>query len=575
MNLFRYPKQTDTHADTLAVAGFAFLLQNLGGVRRKVRVRDTGANWELTVVPPFDLNVVERWEGDPLYPYVKLKGDGKAPEGAFDYEAESQRLLQKRSAPKKSRGRRSPALDAESSMLSEAAAEPLPETALLRIFNGMRKGFKGDIMMHAALRATPPREALAARLQALAGSPFEAVEVKLPLSASQWFMPLCGKGVTRVKANGAGLGQFPDDRMDWFDTWMRYVGMYQALTSHGVGDDLKLAVLVPADIDAEALPLLRARLRERSVFGGRIDVRAPLELARTLVEHSEELVSHEPGWLVRFGGRRPREILRGLQVTTYKKMGTASSVMNVAFLGIPSWSSISDRITAQEFLETLADLDQYQRALRVDEKRRPQDKKPRSEDIELMRALRDVVSAGTVEVACIFFARLAADALRRLSAEPSVPLISEVTVRRIFMGIEPSLSAILDDAGFKSIAKAIRAATIHAQLHENDRVLQPRYGLAQAWRQAAAHKKRFAAELARFVQGFNADIVRKREVDQHADREKRIYPSLVMVDDLTSVLQLVEAHGSHLVAHLLLAVGFAQTQRVGSSESTSTAKENA
>lgn len=567
MKIFRYPKRTDTHADTLAVAGLGYLLQNLGGVRRKVQVRDTGANWELTVDPPFDEGAVGRWDGDPLYPYVKLKGDSEAPEGAFDYEAESQRLLQKRGAPKKPRGRRNPAVDAETSMLSEATAEPHPEIALVRIFNGMRKGFKGDIRMHAALRAAPPREALGARLQSLAGSATEAAEVELPLTASQWFMPLCGKGVMRVKANGAGLGQFPDDRMDWFDTWMRYVGMYQVLTSHGVGDDLKLAVLVPADIDAAALPRLRAGLRERGVFGGRVDVRAPLELARTLVEHSEELVGHEPGWLVRFGGRRPREVLRGLQVTTYKKMGTASSVMNVAFLGIPSWSSISDRNTAQEFLDTLADLDTYQRALRVEDNI--------SEDIEIMRALRDLVSAGTVETACGFFARAATYALRRLSAQGYFPLISEVTVRRIFMGIEASLSTILDDVGFKSIAKAIRAATIHAQLHENDRVLQPRYGLAQAWRQAATQKERFASELARFVQGFNADVVRKREVDQQAGRDKRLYPSLVMVDDLTSVLKLVEAHGSHLVAHLLLAVGFAQTQRAGSSESTSTAKESA
>jgi hypothetical protein len=567
MKLFRYPKQTDTHADTLAVAGLGYLLQNLGGVRRKVQVRDTGANWELTVDPPFDEGAVGRWDGDPLYDYIQLPGDDEAPEGAFDYAAESARLEVKRKTPKKRRGRHNPAVDAESSMLSEAAAEPHPETALLRIFNGMRKGFKGDIKMHAALRTSPPREALGARLKALTGLPSEPFEVELPLSASQWFTPLCGKGVTRVKANGAGLGQFPVDRMDWFDTWMRYVGMYQALTSHGVGDDLKLAVLVPADIDAEVLPRLRARLRDRGIFGGRVDVRAPLELARTLVEHSEELVGHEPGWLVRFGGRRPREVLRGLQVTTYKKMGTASSVMNVAFLGIPSWSSISDRITAQGFLETLADLDAYQRALRVEDNI--------SEDIELMRVLRDLVSAGTVETACSFFAAQAAGVLRRLSAQRYFPLISEVTVRRIFMGIEPSLSAILDDAGFKSIAKAIRAATIHAQLHENDRVLQPRYGLAQAWRQAATQKERFASELARFVQGFNADVVRKREVDQQAGRDKRLYPSLVMVDDLTSVLRLVEAHGSPLVAHLLLAVGFAQTQRAGSSESTSTAKESA
>ena len=570
---FFLTKRTDTHADALAAAGLGHLLAHVGmgnGHRRTVTLRDEGPCYSAEVSPALGEDDLERWDGkDLFYRYIKLKGDDAAPPGAYDYDAESAILLearkakQSRAAQKKGAKRTAPIADAETAALQEAATAPDPEIAFLRTFNGMRKGFMGDIDLHRALRDAPPRDALRARLGAMTHRDAYQTDdatppIAMPLTASQWFLPLAGKGISRVKADGTAPGQFPGKHLDWFETWLRYIGMYRAMTSHGVGDDLKLAVIAPADFDEELLLELRDALRSASIFGGKIDVRAPLTLARALVERSEEHLGQGGApTRFRFKGRTPKKIIRGLYVTTYKKMGTAHSVFNLAFLGIPSWGAIKDHASAEAFLAALKDLDSYQAVLRDNI----------SDDIETLRVMRDFVSAGTLETALAFFARVAVDVMKRLGAKKYAALLSIETVRRILMGITEDASKddqivgrIIQDDGFLRFAKAIRAATIHAQLHE-DAVLQPRYGLAQTWRQHAPDKARFVEAIAEFAQQFNADVVRQREVDRGKGRERKNYPGLLMTDDSTAVMRLIEASSSRLVAHLLLAYGFAQVPK--------------
>lgn len=567
---FYLPKRTGTHADALAAAGLAHLLAEIGGGSRTVTIRDGGPNYEIRSNVAITDAVIQRWTGEPFYPYIRLKGDKDAPAGAFDYEEESKRLLDARKAKKAPKQKRkSPALDTEEGVLREASLTPHPEIAFLRIFNGMRKGFKGDILLNAAFRKMPPREPVLRRLASLAHKPEqdpdpvgESCPVSVKLSASQWFMPVAGKGVSRVKADGANAGQFREELLDWFETWLRFIGMYRSMTSHGIGDDLKLVVIDPADLDQDLLLAARCDLQRRNVFGGKIDVRAPIELARSLVEHSEERLGVVSGRrMLRFAGARTSQIVRGLHVTMYKKMGTASSVMNVAFLGVPSWAPLHNRADADAFLSDLDELDKFQQHLKDDI----------SEDIETLREMRDFVSSGSLPAALGFFARVAFCVMQRLEERKRDPrkyavIFRTDTVRRILMGISNSTSGtlniepVISNEGFQRIAKAIRAATIHAQLH-SDAVLQPRYGLAQAWRQQAPYAERFTQMLAEFVQRFNADVVRQREIDKKNQRAGRIYPSLVTDEDLSAILRLIADHGSSVVAHLLLAFGYSQVSK--------------
>jgi hypothetical protein len=565
-SVFYLAKRTDSHADGLAAAGLGHLLARIGAptTPREVVIHDREGLYEIAVEPPLGTADIERWDGDPFYPYVKLKGDKQAPAGAFDYEKESAVLAEARKHRAKRGARKhkdaGPVLAGEDARLAEAARAADPETAFLRIFNGMRKGFKADIDLNRAIRKARPIESITERLRgltsrgrALSIQP-ETAPFKVKLSASQWFLPLSGKGISRVKADGATPGQFPERLIDWFEMWLRFIGMYRSMTQHGFGDgDLKLLVLAPSEMESSLVTTVRNELRDNAVpiFGGKIDVRVPLELARSLVSHSEEYSGPSATTRkLRFAARPPRDVLTGAYVTSYKKMGTASSVMNLGFLAVPSWSVISNRADAEAFLDTLNDLDRYQSLLRDNI----------SEDIDTLRVMRDFLSSCTLDAALRFFARVAVDVMKRRAADQYTHFLSTNSVRRVLMGLSSHASIVgqvIDNEGFQRMAKAVRAATIHAQLYR-DSALQPRYGLAQAWRQKAPYKAQFVEALAQFVQQFNADVTRKRETASPGSEAR--FPALLTTDDLRSVLGLIEAPGSSssLVAHLLLAFGYAQ-----------------
>lgn len=573
---FFYPKLTGTHADSLAVAGLGYLLARLGG-EREVLIEDQGPFWRLTTKSAVTSAHIEAWDGDPFYPYVRLKGDTSPPcPGEIDLQAEYARREEKKVADKAAKaarkakgpkgrngengepqtaGPRVELMDRETQAISDAALAPHRETNLLARFNQLRSGFKGDLELHRKLRSNPPRTELERQLGALTGlSPWRLPpeDGTFKVATSQWFFPVGGKGVSGAKPKGAGAGALPKHFANGFDTWLRCIGMYRALTVHHLGDDVRLATLSPGSIDAELLAVVRNGLRDSPPLWGRLsDVRAPLALARALVENSEEYLG-APGLRLKFARRRPRDVIRGFDVSLYKKMGTASALMSVAFLGIPNWASIANREDADAFLETLSDLEKVADAL-DDEK-----------DVALLQDLARLVSVGSLATVLDYFALDAATWTSRHKDErrPRRPWrVDETNLRRILMGTDDGshgslLATILDDPGFMKVANAVRAATVHAQLHE-DSPLTPRYGLAQAWRQKAAFKDRFVQELASFVTSFNGEIARKREV------RRPVLVAMVTDEDLASVVRLIEAprSSSALVAHLLLAFGFAAVKK--------------
>ena len=117
-----------------------------------------------------------------------------------------------------------------------------------------------------------------------------------------------------------------------------------------------------------------------------------------------------------------------------------------------------------------------------------------------------------------------------------------------------SLSAILENAGFQSIAGAIRRSTrgaLYAKKLGVDKTYEVKYGLAQELKRKAVYKEEFAAALAGFVSEYMTENLRA------ADRGKRQRPA-VTTTDLEQVIALMDTHNSETVAMLLIAYGYAK-----------------
>ena len=121
--------------------------------------------------------------------------------------------------------------------------------------------------------------------------------------------------------------------------------------------------------------------------------------------------------------------------------------------------------------------------------------------------------------------------------------------------------SILNDEGFTQIAEAISYCTGYSRYMRNvrkDRTFpfRARHGLGDDLLRNAHNPELFLEELSRFVHDYRRESISVQA--QTGQTRTEITP-----DDLNKVVELVAIYGSRIVAHLLVASGYAA--RFGSS----------
>ncbi len=123
---------------------------------------------------------------------------------------------------------------------------------------------------------------------------------------------------------------------------------------------------------------------------------------------------------------------------------------------------------------------------------------------------------------------------------------------------------ILNDNGFKQIAEAISYCTSYSRYMRDvrkDRTFpfRPRHGLGDDLLRNAHNPELFLEELSLFVHDYRRESISVQAQTRQTRTE-------ITPDDLNSVVELVAIYGSRIVAHLLVASGYAA--RFGSSRSS-------
>jgi hypothetical protein len=127
--------------------------------------------------------------------------------------------------------------------------------------------------------------------------------------------------------------------------------------------------------------------------------------------------------------------------------------------------------------------------------------------------------------------------------------------------MDTTLTAILDDSGFKAVAAAVRRATVSAQAlkaMKRPDYREIRYDLLPELRRkrslpGVAHLMEGVAD---FVASYNVENARRREMGKQAPRN-------VTTEELSAFARLVERHGTSLVGALLCAYGSCREPREG------------
>ena len=522
-------KKTGTYADTLEAVGTAGLLRDLG--HRNVTILDHGPAFEiLSEDLPF-----ENWSMpvSPGFTYIWEKGKEKTRppiDNLLDYEEERQ----KRDAVRKRREKTREALADQDVELPEAHPEIGTATALA----SMRKGWNGDRdLAHWVVRH--PAETASWIRGTLLGGPTPAGPA---ITNTQILNPISGKGVHAGKTEMRSAGSIPDELVDPFSEWMKLRGLWNAMLLYRDDEDFKFFVIEPANIQPYHLTLIRAELQKLPLWGGvKLDVQATLRCLEILLLHSD-VVENAPG-SIGIRGRRPRQVISGLRQAYFKSLGTAAALMNDAMLPLADWFAVEDRRDAESYLELIEEAIGKGGCLHSLQERN-------SDDGAILQRYRQWLLTGTLDDLLEFHHVFAVHLMQRLSGKQwARPFGTEglnVLIGKAYK--EQRMTEIIESDGFRSVARAIRNATVYAISRPNSS-REVRFGLAQKWKQKMkSGNEEFAAAIGEFVQDYNWEATYRLKGKRHT----------VTTEQLDSLVALIQARGAEIVGGLLLAYGYAR-----------------
>ena len=527
-------KKTGTYSETLETVGIGSLLSELGF--GNVTIKDQGSQFELST------------SGDPEptlwpeaiaagYPYIWESSKESKPElggTILDYEGEKIKRDAARKASKKSKGQLEQ-LDIE------VAPEPAPELTAATMLASMRKGWNADRDLAKWIAANPT--VTSSWIQAALGITNVSFPHPPDISNTQILNPIAGNGVNAAKTEARSAGSLPDHLIDPFSEWMKMRGLWEAMLLYRSGEDFKFFVIEPGDISFAHIRAIRTELSKMALWGGiRLDINATLHCARLLLGRLGV------GGL---GRRTPRKVIRGLRQAYFKSLGTAAALMNDAMLPLPDWFAVHDEDDLECYRQIISEIIDKGGCLNsLDEKH--------SDDGLILQAFREWLLTGHLSDLLEFHHCFAAHLMQRYASKEWVrPFGTENLSKLLTKSFrEKNVIEIIEDAGFQSVARAIRNATIYAVSLPNSK-REVRFGLAQKWKQKIkSGDPEFAATLAEFVQDYNWETAHKLKGAGH----------MVATGELDSLLRLVQSRGAEIVGSLLLAYGFAKAPKVDSAE---------
>ncbi len=561
MRIFQVPKGTGTYADSLRAIGTANLLEEVGYTQTSIR--DIGTQFQIECssdLPP------EQWkQPSPGFYYIWRKSkEREKPQGmlVLDYEEEQVRVnANKKSSGKKKKKEIDKAIEEQGLAAVENIHREYGPSAILE---SMRKGWSSDKdIYHWVCQNSTKALKWAQNELGLVKQP---AEIDPPqVSNSQFFNPASGKGVHASKTNYKSPGAISNEVIEPFAEWMKYRGAYNAMLPYRNGDDFKLFVIEPAEIGPKAISILREKLLDLRLWGGirlrggiRLDIEAALRLAEELIMHSDAV--QDAAGKISLRGHRPAEIVKGLRQAYFKSMGTAASLMNDAFLPIPSWFCIENREDANSFIGIIREhIGYYENGQRKQGCLGSLDE-THSGDVPILQQYRKWLTTGDILELLDFLARFSVHAMERSGKKEWVKEFSTENLTILFeRGYD--MKEIVENSGFLSIARGIRNCTIYAvSLRERE----PHFGLAQQWKQKIKGGAGvFVPVLCDFVQTQNWEVEHRLKGKGHSIKK----------DDLDLVIGLIEKHGVELVGMLLLAYGYARAPKIETENPTTTNKE--
>lgn len=375
------------------------------------------------------------------------------------------------------------------------------------------------------------------------------------LSATQAVNPEQGKGANRAKSDGLSIG---GQESFWLLEYFKFAGLYHAALPRTVQGrkDRKTYVVLPSRegvaLDWHTTVFTAFQQEFWASTAIKMDIQAALRYTAAMLDQWEA-ARHSTG-----RRRRASDFVEGFAVASFKDLGSALAVMNVATIGLPDW--VDWPRTVEQAREWKGVVEEHQRLIgALDEKK--------SEEEQLLRNYRDFLSSRdpALDAFFAFTTGYAGHAIRKMSKRQPVRRLTTDNLEVIVMAQEEhrprKLKPIIDNPGFRSIAAAIRQSTVTQQFFKaqrDDNTYDVRYGLADELHRRSRDDADFMRALAKFLQEYSQENARVME--RELKKGNKNYPKRnpVSGNDIAQVTALVDDYGAPTVASLLIAFGYAR-----------------
>lgn len=563
---FFIDKTPQSFGDALLLHGFARLLENLGVDPANITLSDCGLYFAVDLSHSITHEDVKRSAANvQLIPFIRtLKNTSliaNAPGIHFvDYETEKAQSAAFFEA-RKSGGEASP---------------PSPEWSIYRAINpGAIQGYNNLALAWYAARSP---ETLYLLLDLFSTTPndidgaisaWKALDkakgwgIKASATALQLFNPDSGKGHNKVKGDGLSISNLDSF---WLLEYLKAAGFYVSAITRTLRDskDRKTLVVVPRKLTfSENLTVMGkfAGTMQVPLYPTQFDILAVIRYTHALIEHA---IAPRGRYALNYSQVKQR-IVGGFQAAFYKDMGNSAATMNMSYLGLPGWVSVTSQSDVDFYIhpETglLVEFEKFVRQFNEKESDVP----------ELLRPLRDFVSGDDLEAFFEFTNAFPGYLIGRRSRRKPAKALSTQFIERIIMSQnDPMLSNIIASPGFQDVAYAIRKSTVIAQWNTEDAKkkgkrypYEIRYGLHQKLLRRATRKQEFIADLSAFLTQYQAETVQieetmsKRNIPFPFEYQRRS----IRTTALEEIVALIDEYGSEPVANLLIAYGYARLPR--------------
>ena len=598
--IFYTDNDTESLADALKAAGVAQALRGwLGALHRAsapIQIEDKGGYHQITLPADLDESAVSGVSGAFAVGRPQLLVSKSQLEKAnaagrrligFDYETYKDKrdtyIKQYLSRPAAERAQldNSPEADA----IKRLAPPPdFPLYAYINQLTNEGDGYNDLIERWQVAPLATTHATLRSLLRAYAATPNPVEQAEVAWEAEtgvkrgggrvtrlQIINPTMGKGSNAQKAGALSIGGLDGF---WLVEYLKFVGLFTLAAPLVVkgAKDRKTFVLRPVNVELGALDSVMERFRSR-VRGNtavKLDIVTTLRFTEELITYLRDaMVAGAPDPLLALFGMRRRltDIARGFDVAFYKTMGRAFATMNLATVNLPGWLERSRSFaTPAQADQTLALLEEHLRVISGISGIRTAKGDEGSDEYELLRRYRDFFSGHDLLGFLDFAARYGEYLLAKRHRNQWAGQFTTEGLDTLMKQEREKYGPIIENAGFRAIATAIRKATVSAQYRAaRDRGFpyDVRYGLGQELLRAAAYPQEFLATLSGFIQSYNAESARIDERMQKGSLKGPYGRARVRTDELDAVVRLIDQYdgNSELICKLLVAYGYARELR--------------